>query len=121
MAKIMVVDDSSGIRYQVSQFLENNGFVVLTAENGQDGLDKLQANPDISLIISDINMPHMDGLTMVEKMRSDLGNQDVKVVMLTTERRSDLKKRAKAAGVIGWIIKPFNGPDSLELIKHLTS
>jgi len=121
MAKILVVDDAAGIRNQVSTFLVENGYETILAEDGGDGIEKLKDNPDIKLIISDVNMPGTDGLTMVEKIRGELGNEEVKVIMLTTERRPDLKKRAKAVGVKGWLVKPFNGPGSLGIIKKLTS
>ena len=119
MAKILVVDDAAGIRNQVSTFLSEKGYTVIAAEDGADGLKKLRENPEVSLIVSDVNMPGMDGITMVESIRKDLGNTTVNVLMLTTERRPDLKERAKAAGVKGWLVKPFNGDASLPLIQKL--
>lgn len=115
----MIVDDASGIRHLVGQFLQEQGYETVEAIDGLDGMEQLKVNPDVSLIICDINMPNMDGITMVEAIRAELKNHHVKVLMLTTERRSDLKKRAKSAGVNGWLVKPFNGPNSLELIKRL--
>ena len=103
MAKILVVDDAAGIRNQVSTFLKENGYEVVTGEDGADGLEKLKENPDVALVISDVNMPSMDGITMIEAIRNEMGNTKVKFVMLTTERRPDLKARAKAAGVKGWL------------------
>lgn len=121
MKKILVVDDAAAIRNQVQSFLAENGFEVVMAEDGADGLTKLKENPDVKLIISDVNMPGMDGLTMIEAIRGELNNSEVNILMLTTERRPDLKTRAKAAGVKGWLVKPFNGAKSLPMIQKLTT
>ncbi len=121
MAKILVVDDSSTVRDEVSGFLSKNGLDVVTAVDGKDGLTKLQANPGIKLVVSDVNMPNMDGLTMVEKIRSELGNSSVNVIMLTTESSPNMKERGKAAGIKGWIVKPFKGEAVLETFKKLAS
>ena len=74
MAKILVVDDSSTVREEVASFLRKGGLDVAAAVDGKDGLTKLQADPGIRLVVADVNMPNMDGLTMVEKIRSELGN-----------------------------------------------
>lgn len=121
MAQILVVDDSAAIRNEVSAFLKQNNFTVETANDGQDGLNKLKADGAIKLIISDVNMPNMDGLTMAEKVRSDLGNQAVHIIMLTTENDPNMKARGKAAGVKGWIVKPFNGANALGAIQKLVN
>ena len=109
MAHVLVVDDSSTMREIVASFLSKNGFEVAIATDGRDGLRKLQTDPGIRLVLSDINMPHMDGLTMAEKIRNDLGNRDVRIVMLTTEDNANMRARGKAIGVTGWIVKPFRG------------
>ena len=109
MAKILVVDDSSTVRDEVAGFLRKNGLDVDTAVDGKDGLAKLRTSPGTRLVISDVNMPNMDGLTMVEKIRGELANQTVNVIMLTTESSPAMKERGKAAGVKGWIVKPFKG------------
>lgn len=121
MATILVVDDSSTVRDEVAGFLRKNGLDVVTAVDGKDGLAKLQAGAGIKLIISDVNMPNMDGLTMVEKIRGELGNKTVHVVMLTTESSPAMKERGKAAGVKGWIVKPFKGDAVLETFRKLAS
>ena len=115
MAKILVVDDSSTVRDEVAGFLKSNGLAV----DGKDGLVKLKADPGIKLVVSDVNMPNMDGLTMVEKIRGELGNATVNVIMLTTESSPSMKERGKAAGIKGWIVKPFNGAAVLETFKKL--
>ena len=119
MAQILVVDDSATVRYEVSTFLKDNGLSVEVAVDGKDGLDKLQKDPQVKLVISDVNMPNMDGLTMAEKIRSDLGNSSVNIIMLTTESDPRMKERGKAAGVKGWIVKPFKGDNVVGSIKKL--
>lgn len=109
MAQVLVVDDSSTMREIVSTFLSNNGFAVTVASDGRDGLVQLQKDPDIRLIVSDINMPNMDGLTMAEKIRTEMGDRDVRIVMLTTEDNSAIRARGREVGVTGWIVKPFRG------------
>ena len=121
MAKILVVDDSSTVRDEVAGFLRKNGLEVETAVDGKDGLTKLKGSPGNTRVVSDDNMPNMDGLTMVEKIRGELGNAAVNVVMLTTESSPAMKERGKAAGVRGWIVKPFRGEAVLETFRKLAS
>jgi len=119
MAQILVVDDSATVRNEVSSFLQQQGLNIETAVDGKDGLDKLKRDTGIKLVISDVNMPNMDGLTMVEKLRNEVGNKAVNVIMLTTESDPRMKERGKAAGVKGWIVKPFNGNAVIGGIKKL--
>ncbi len=121
MAQILVVDDSAAIRNEVESFLKSNSFTVATAVDGADGLNKMRSDGEIKLVISDVNMPNMDGLTMVEKIRGELGNSGVNIIMLTTENDPNMKNRGKAAGVKGWIVKPFNGAAALGAIQKLVS
>jgi two-component system chemotaxis response regulator CheY len=121
MAKILVVDDSSTVRDEVAGFLKSKGLDVVTAVDGKDGLVKMKADSGIKLVVSDVNMPNMDGLTMVEKIRSELGNTTVNVIMLTTESSPSMKERGKAAGIKGWIVKPFKGDAVLESLKKLAA
>ena len=114
-----MVDDSATVRNEVSTFLSDNGFSVATAVDGKDGLDKTRADGALKLIISDVNMPNMDGLTMAEKIRGELGNQTVNIIMLTTESDPRMKERGKAAGVKGWIVKPFKGDAIVGAVKKL--
>jgi len=108
--KILIVDDSRTIRQQVSFTLTKGGYEVVEGEDGVDGIAKLKANADVAMIISDVNMPNMNGLEMVEQLKAD--GVTVPVIMLTTEGASDLIQRAKAAGAKGWLVKPFQ-PDQL--------
>lgn len=121
MAKILVVDDSSTVRDEVAGFLKKNGLEVATAVDGKDGLAKIKADSSVKLVICDVNMPNMDGLTMVEKVRGELGNKTVNIIMLTTESSPAMKERGKAAGVKGWIVKPFKGDAVLETFRKLAA
>jgi two-component system chemotaxis response regulator CheY len=109
MANVLVVDDSNTMRELVSSFLRNNGFDVVTASDGRDGLQQLRNDPAIKLVVSDVNMPVMDGLAMAEKIRTELDNAAVRIIMLTTEDNAHIRERGKAVGVNGWIVKPFKG------------
>ena len=119
MAQILVVDDSSTVRNEVGDFLKKNGLTVTLAVDGQDGLAKLKGDPSIKLIVSAVNMPNMDGLTMSEKIRNELKNSTVNIIMLTTESSPVMKERGKAAGIKGWIVKPFKGDAVLATFKKL--
>lgn len=121
MAQVLVVDDSEAVRSEVSGFLSKNGITVATAVDGKDGLTKIKGDPSVKLIFADVNMPNMDGLTMVEKIRSEVGNKTVNIIMLTTESDAGMKERGKAAGIKGWIVKPFNGANVLEAVKKMVA
>jgi two-component system chemotaxis response regulator CheY len=121
MAQVLVVDDSSTVRNEVGDFLKNNGLTVTLAVDGKDGLDKLKADSSIKLIVCDVNMPNMDGLTMAEKVRGELKNTTVNIVMLTTENSPAMKERGKAAGIKGWIVKPFKGEAVLATFQKLAN
>lgn len=119
MAQILIVDDSSTVRNEVGDFLKNNGLNVAFAVDGRDGLIKLKADTAIKLVLCDVNMPNMDGLTMAEKVRSELNNNSVSIIMLTTENSPAMKERGKAAGIKGWIVKPFKGDAVVATFKKL--
>jgi two-component system, chemotaxis family, chemotaxis protein CheY len=121
MAQVLVVDDSSTVRNEVCNFLRDNGLTVASAIDGKDGLDKLRSDSAIRLVVSDVNMPNMDGLTMAERIRADLKNASVNIIMLTTENSPTLKERGKAAGIKGWIVKPFNGTAVVATFKKLVA
>lgn len=119
MAQVLIVDDSSTVRNEVGDFLKANGLNVAFAVDGRDGLAKLKADPAIKLILCDVNMPNMDGLTMAEKVRGELKNSTVNIIMLTTENSPAMKERGKAAGIKGWIVKPFKGEAVIATLKKL--
>jgi two-component system chemotaxis response regulator CheY len=121
MAQILIVDDSVTVRTEVYDFLTSHDLDVATAVDGEDGLSKLSADNSVKLVICDVNMPNMDGLTFAEKVRSELNNNDVLIIMLTTENNPVMKQRGKEAGVKGWIVKPFNGDAVINTIKKWIS
>jgi two-component system chemotaxis response regulator CheY len=110
--KILIVDDSKTIRQQVTFTLSKGGFEVIEAEDGQDGLSKLKLNKDIALVISDVNMPVLNGLEMIEAIKADGSYSNLNMIMLTTEGSPELIERAKTAGAKGWLVKPFK-PEQL--------
>ena len=119
MAHVLVVDDSSTMREIVGSFLVKNGFEVVKANDGRDGLEQLRNDPSIKLVLSDVNMPNMDGLTMAEKIRGEMGNKAVHIVMLTTEDNQAMRERGRAIGVTGWVVKPFRGEAVLGPFKKM--
>ncbi|WAC60534.1 response regulator [Brevundimonas sp. SL130] len=110
-ASILTVDDSPSIRVALKIALTNAGYSVVEAVNGAEGIEKAKASA-FDLIITDLNMPVMDGLTMIEEMRRMPDQMGVPIVFLTTESDEGFKARAKAAGATGWLTKPFD-PDQL--------
>lgn len=119
MAQILVVDDSPVVVNELTTFFTNEGFEVIEASDGVEGLRQIKAHPEVQLMMVDVNMPNMDGLTMVEKIRNEVGNNTVQILMLTTEGSPSMKARAKKSGVKGWIVKPFNGPAILGIVRKL--
>jgi two-component system chemotaxis response regulator CheY len=107
MTKILIIDDSLMIRQQVSRVLASAGFEMLEARDGQDALDALDASPDTRLVFCDVNMPVMNGLEFLERLKAAGRPTAVPVVMLTTEGQPELIQRAKSLGARGWIVKPF--------------
>lgn len=115
-AKILTVDDSASIRLTTRVTLSNAGYTVTEAVDGLDGLSKLQAD-EYDLVITDLNMPNMDGLTMIRELRKLPAHTGVPVIFLTTESDGEIKAQAKAAGATGWLTKPFD-PESLVKIAR---
>lgn len=111
MAKILAVDDSSSIRQMVSFTLQSSGHTVVQAEDGVEGLNAAKSD-SFDLVITDVNMPNMDGISMIKEMRNLPSYRSTPMLMLTTEAGDDKKAQGKQAGATGWIVKPFN-PDKL--------
>jgi two-component system chemotaxis response regulator CheY len=107
MKTVLIVDDSPSVREQVADVLGGAGYRVVEAEDGLDALTKLANTPEVELVISDINMPQLNGLEMLERIRSEGRHTDVPVIMLTTEGQPALITRAKKSGAKAWIVKPF--------------
>lgn len=106
MAKILVVDDSETVRNQLIQDLKKAGHHVIEAEDGVKGLQVLDSNQDTDIVISDINMPEMDGITMCSRINEQGNYKDIHLFVLTTEFDQELKTKGKEAGVKLWITKP---------------
>jgi len=105
--KIIVIDDSSTVRQQVSVALSEAGYQIIEAADGVQGLRAVEQNADAALVICDVNMPAMGGLEMVAKAKANGKRQGLPIVMLTTEGDPSLVKQAKSAGAKAWIVKPF--------------
>jgi two-component system chemotaxis response regulator CheY len=118
MATILVVDDSNSIRDMVSFTLQSVGYQTIEASNGQEGLDLAQQH-DIDVVITDVNMPIMDGITLCKELRQLAPFQFVPILILTTESSSEMKQKGKAAGATGWLVKPFNPEKLLNTIKRV--
>jgi len=121
MAKIILaVDDSTSIRQMVAFTLKSAGYSVIEAADGQEGLDKANAaNDTISLILTDQNMPKIDGLTLIKTLRGLPKFAATPILMLTTESSDDMKTQGKAAGATGWLVKPFDPHKLLEVVKKV--
>jgi len=119
--KVLVVDDSQTVRQQVSIALSQAGYEVLEANDGIEGFDKIDADGEIKLVVCDVNMPRMNGLEMVEKVRGETKFDKLPIVMLTTEGAPQLIARAKKAGAKGWIVKPFKADLLVKAVDKLTA
>ena len=113
--RVLAIDDSRTIRHLLSETLVEAGFDVTTAEDGVDGVEVFQ-DAEADVVITDINMPNMDGFGVISSIRKGEVNNKVPILVLTTESGDDLKMRARDAGATGWIVKPF---DDISLISAL--
>ncbi len=111
MSRILAVDDSSSMRQMVAFTLKSAGFDVAEAEDGQAALELAQTEK-FNLVLADVNMPRMDGITLVRSLRSLAEYKFTPMLMLTTESTPEKKQEGKAAGATGWLVKPFN-PEQL--------
>lgn len=119
MAKtVLTVDDSASIRQMVAFTLKSSGYNVIEAADGQEGLDKAKTN-SVNLILTDQNMPKMDGLTLIKTLRGLPQYKTTPILMLTTESSDAMKAQGKAAGATGWLVKPFDPQKLLEVVKKV--
>jgi two-component system chemotaxis response regulator CheY len=116
--KIMIVDDSASIRQVVGIALRGAGYDVVEACDGKDALSKLNGDK-IHLIISDVNMPNMDGITFVKELKQNNRYKFTPVIMLTTEAGKDKMMEGKSAGAKAWVVKPFQPPQMLDAVSKL--
>lgn len=115
---VMIVDDSSSLRQVVRMALTKAGYDVLEAGDGQEALSKLSGQK-VHLIISDVNMPNMDGLTFVKQLKQQAAYKFVPVIMLTTEGQEQKKQEGRAAGAKAWMVKPFQPAQMLSAVSKL--
>jgi two-component system chemotaxis response regulator CheY len=116
-ATILTVDDSKSIRQMVSFVLKGADYEVIEAEDGVDALNKL--TPEVKLVLSDLNMPNMDGIELIKAIRANPAYRFLPVIMLTTESQDDKKQAGKSAGATGWIVKPFNPEQLTAVVKKV--
>lgn len=119
MAKtILAVDDSGSLRQMVAFSLKAAGYDVVQAVDGQDGLNKAKQKT-VDLVLTDQNMPVMDGLTLIANLRSLSSYQKVPILMLTTESSDEMKAKGRAAGANGWLVKPFDPKRLIEVVQKV--
>jgi two-component system chemotaxis response regulator CheY len=112
---ILAVDDSASMRQMVSFTLRSSGYEVIEAIDGQDALDKI-GDRHVDLVLTDQNMPRMDGLTLVRQLRGQERFRSTPILVLTTESSDEMKQAGRAAGATGWMVKPFDPARLLEVI-----
>ena len=115
MRSILAVDDSASMRQMVSFTLRSSGYEVIEAVDGQDALDKI-GERRVDLVLTDQNMPRMDGLTLIRRLRDQERFQRTPILVLTTESSDEMKQAGRAAGATGWMVKPFDPARLLEVI-----
>ena len=117
-AAILTVDDSASLRQAIKIALTSEGYAVTEAADGAEGLSKAGTST-FDLIITDLNMPVMDGLTMIRELRAKPQHAGVPILFLTTESDANIKAQAKAAGATGWLTKPFNADQLVAIVKKV--
>ena len=116
MKRIMTVDDSSAVRKVLNMALSGAGYEVVEAEDGLDALDKLQ-HKGIDLLVTDLNMPNLDGVGLIKEVRSQPGNRFMRIIMLVRSADSEQKQAGKGAGASGWVSKPFRPEQLLSVVR----
>lgn len=116
--KILVVDDDKTTRKLLSLYLKAKGYEVVTAENGLDAMEKL-GTENINLVVTDINMPYMDGIELTKNLRADDSWKDLPILMVTTEADDDERKKAYETGVDDYLVKPANAEQISDSIKKI--
>ena len=120
MAKtVLVVDGSPTMRQMVAFTLTNAGYQVVEAGNGKEAVGKVNGGAKPDLVVTDLNMPEMDGITLIKEIRKMPALKFTPILMLTTEASDDKKKAGQAAGATGWIVKPFNPEQMMAVIKKV--
>ena len=117
--KVLIVDDSEMVRNYYYYILKNAGFNVISAIDGADGLEKIYQFSDIDIVVTDINMPNMDGYSMIEKIREDKQFEDIPIIIISTEQEASDKQKGYDAGADVYIVKPIEPNVLIENIKLL--
>lgn len=116
--RALAVDDSKTMRDMVTFTLKNAGFEVIEAEDGKDALTKL-GNTPVNLVITDLNMPNMNGFELIRSLRANTSYKFTPILMLTTEGDDSKKQEGKTAGATGWIVKPFNPEKLIQVVNKV--
>ena len=115
---VMTADDSASVRQMVAFTLKQNGYDVIEAVDGQDALTKLAAKK-VDMLLTDLNMPKLDGIGLIKGVRASALNKFIPIVMLTTESQGSKKAEGKSAGATGWIVKPFKPEQLIAVVKKV--
>ncbi|WP_210528184.1 response regulator [Rubellimicrobium arenae] len=118
--RILVVDDSPSVRRMVAMTLKAAGYDVVEAGDGVEALEKV-AGAEVHAVLTDQNMPRMDGLTFIREFRADASRHRIPIVFLSTESEGEIKERARAAGAIGWMVKPFDQAKLLSVMSRVVA
>lgn len=116
LKKVMTVDDSPTVLKVLNIALTDAGYQVVEANDGQEAIDKL-TQTDVDLLVTDLNMPNMDGVELIKQVRQRPGNRFMPIIMLTAEAQKEMKAAGKKAGASGWITKPFRPEQLLSVIQ----
>jgi len=117
--KILIIDDSAAIRQSISYILQQAGYETIEAQDGQEGLSVLAGAGELALIITDVNMPNLDGIGFIRKAREMSAYKFTPILVLTTESQGSKMNEGKEAGATGWIVKPFNAEKLLGIVKKV--
>lgn len=118
--KVLVVDDSAAIRQSITYVLQQGGYEVQEAKDGLDGLSVLESMEQPDLIITDVNMPNLDGISFIRRVRENQKYKFTPIIVLTTESQGSKMNEGKEAGATGWIVKPFSSEKLLGVVKKVT-
>jgi len=117
--KILIVDDAASMRGLVAMTLKKSGYEVVEASDGKDALTKLSSVGKVDLIITDLNMPNMDGIELIKTLKADAKYRFIPVIMLTTESQEAKKEEGRKAGAKAWIVKPFKPDVLVSVVKKI--
>ena len=117
--RVLLVDDSAAMREMVAFTLKGAGYEVFQATDGVEALAFVNGNPVVNLVITDINMPNMDGLALIRELRGVPAYRFIPILTLTTEDSADKKQMGRAAGATGWIVKPFDPDILLQTVRRV--